>query len=55
MPLVLLALMLPTGALAFRSVTDGITDTTENAGPNLVVLGAAGLGLYLAYKALNKK
>lgn len=55
MPLMLLALLVPTTALAFRSVTDGVEDVTTKSAPNLLVYGVAAIGIYAAYKALNKK
>lgn len=55
MPLLLLAMLVPTGALALRSVTDGVTDVTDKSTPNLIAMAAAGVGLYIAYKAVTKR
>lgn len=60
MPLLLLIpLGITSAALAFKTVSDEVQETSERTLPaatnNLVVLGAAGLGLYIAFRTLNGK
>jgi len=59
MPLLLLIpLILATGALSFKVVSDEAQQTAETTVPalgnNLVILGAAGVGLYLAFRYVRK-
>ncbi len=57
--LLLLGLAIPAvGALAFHSVATDTRDTaqdlTESTGPNLITLAVAGLGIYAAFKWIEK-
>lgn len=57
MPLLLLlagSSLLGVGALAFKSVKDDTQDVVRDTGPDLVVLALAGLGMYVAFKAVEK-
>jgi hypothetical protein len=43
------------GALAVKTVGDEAEDLATKTGPNLMILAAAGLGLFAAYKVISKR
>lgn len=58
MPLIIWPLAIALGgsslALGVSVVGREVRDTTQKTGTDLILIGAAGLGLYAAYKALAR-
>ncbi|MCK5296193.1 MAG: hypothetical protein KAJ75_04820 [Alphaproteobacteria bacterium] len=55
MPLIyLMALAVPTSALAFNSVTRDTERAVKTTGNNLITIGVAGLALYWTFCQFNK-
>lgn len=56
--LLLIPLIASVGALAFKTVAGETRATaqelTRNTGPNIVLIGAAALGLYAAYRMIDR-
>lgn len=48
------AALLGGGSLFVKTVSDEAEETVHKTMPNLLLIGAAGLGLYAAYKAISK-